>query len=755
MRVLIAGFLLLMAANAAAQTAGLTLGQRTTFALPANAYTTGLHVDIPPGTTKIKVELDNDSGDEDLDLFLRFGSRFTPLNAYGQPMSLDELSEQAHYYAISGGDEEAITVGRSNKQPARGGRWYLAVVSFAPRQINARIKVEATTEAPKPVEFQVRFDLPASDCDIAPWNDPTPVTPVGGNPGTTRGEQRRNAMIESLRQLAAGFDSETPIIVRGCWDNLNAEATGATLAAASPDNFLLDDNTLVFSSGGSLPAAPYLPSKYAFYSSAPASRLGGTRACALQGGSCASVTDMTITYNKRIGEPGVLGGAQYYLGYNAVPPGSVDFVGVSVHELGHGLGFISLVRLTANNNGPVGSLPFDRDDIFARQMVDNRVFPNPQFTRLTNAQRADVMVGITGLSWIDDRAANSPQNTPSGYPGVLMFTPNPIRPGSSVSHLSEFYIGQLMTPSLGLARGNRQLGLGVPMLYAAGWDPAPTSPPTYAAPYSGLWYDRDRDGHGFDFQRVRTDANGYDVYTLAFYTYDAQGRPEWYLALGSLIDGVFQAGLTAGGQSLLRYRYVAPGSPSQVVADQSGTVRLDFNQAADSPACRDGTSRAGVGTLGSLRFTLGGQTAAWCIEELVPRSQRPGSDLTGTWYAGEADAGWGASVATVARAGGGRFLFKALYFPDATNAGRWAYGSADNYTPGQTIPVFERRGYCRSCPVSLTDTQIGTMTVNLTQPIQGPSPANRVSFDVTYTGPEGGRFTRSNSPYELLTAPNQ
>ncbi len=754
MRMLWILFACLICVHAAAQTTGLTLGQRTTFALPANAYTTALHVDIPAGTTRIKVELDNDTGDDDLDLFLRFGTPFTPLNAYSQPMSFDELADQSHYYAISGGDEESITVGRANRQPARAGRWYIAAISFAPRTVNARIKVEASNEGARPVEFVVRFNLPADDCDIAPWNDPTPAAPIGGNPGTTRGEQRRNAVIESLRQLAAGFDSETPISVRACWDSLPADANSATLAGAAPDNFLFDDNTLVAGNGSSPRPAPYLPHKYAFYASAPASRLGGAPACALQGGSCDDVTDMTITYNKRIGEPTILGGAQFYLGYNTAPFGSIDFVGVSVHELGHGLGFISLVR-TTSNNGAVGSLPLDRDDIFSRQLIDNRSMPFRPLTQLSTAQRADVMASNNGLSWNDARAVNSPQNTPTGFPGILMHAPNPIQPGSSVSHLSELFNGQLMTPSLNLSRGVRQLGLAVPMLYAAGWDPAAATAPSYAAPYGGLWFDRDRDGHGFDFQRVRRDASGYDLYTLAFYTYDAQGRPEWYLALGPLIDGVFQAGLAPGERSLLRYRYVAPGTPSQVVTAQSGVIRLDFNQAADSPACRDGTARPGVGTLGSLRFTIGGQSGAWCIEELVPRAQRPAGDLTGLWYAGDADAGWGASVATVARSNGSRFLFKALYFPDATNAGRWAYAAGENYAPGQTLAVFERRGYCRSCPVSLVDTQIGTMTVNLVQPVQGPSPGNRVSFDVTYAGPEGGRFTRSNAAYELLTAPNQ
>ena len=67
--------------------------------------------------------------------------------------------------------------------------------------------------------------------------------------------------------------------------------------------------------------------------------------------------------------------------------------------------------------------------------------------------------------------------------------------------------------------------------------------------------------------------------------------------------------------------------------------------------------------------------------------------------------------------------------------------------------MFERRGYCRTCPVSTSDVQIGTLTPTLLQATQGIPGGNRLSFDVTYGGPEGGRFTRSNVPYEVLSVP--
>ncbi len=733
-----------------AQSVGLVPGQSTAFSLPPSAYTTALHFDVPAGATSIKVELESDTPNVDLDLFLRFGNAFSSQTAFGRPMTFESLQEQAQYFAVSGGDEETIALGRSNYRPVREGRWYLSVLNFATISANARIKVEVSSAAPQPVQFDVRFDLPSANCDVAPWNDATSASPVGGNPGTTLGQQRRNAMLESLRQLSAGLDSETPITVRACWSDLNVGTSGgATLAAASPDDFVIDDRSLVFSDGSSYRPSAFLPQKYAFYAAAPAARLGGTRACSLRGGDCANSTDMTIIYNRRIGESGVLGGARFYLGYNTAPAGTLDFVGVSVHELGHGLGFVSLTRLSA----PVGAKPLGRDDIFSRQIVDNRVFPNPSFVRLSDAGRAEVMTSLVGLSWIDERAANHPGLPVIGFPGVLLYAPNPIQPGSSLSHLDSFYSNEIMTPTLG-NRGIRQLGVAVPMLYAVGWDPQPSTFPTAPAPYAGLWYDRDRDAHGVDFQRNYTDAAGFDIYSLIFYTYDANGRPEWYIAIGPLIDGVFSASLDAAGNGLVRYRYLGP-STSQAIPGESGQVVLDFNQASTSPACNDGTPRADAGLLGVMRFTLGGASDAWCMEELVPSAARPETDLTGTWFAGESDSGWGSSVATLAVGASQRLLFSTLYYPDSSGAGRWAFVNTSDYQPGQPLPVFERRGYCRSCPTAISDVQIGTMTPALAQPIQGQAGSNRLTFDLTYAGPEGGRFTRNNVPYQLLSAPAQ
>lgn len=749
--------LLLFAIHGLAYATTLVPGVQTPFTLSPESYTTDFRFEVPAGTTKFRVELDSTTPGVDLDLFLRAGNPFAGVNAYGLPFDFDGLAEQAQYYAIGSTAQEFIAVGASNYRPAQAGTWHLAVLNFANQPVNASLRVIYSDAEPSPLTFDVRFDLPASNCDVAPWNDTTPAQPVGGNPGTTRGQQRRNALLESLRQLTADLDSEVPITVRACWDNLEVSASGATtLAGAAPTNFFIDDRSLVFSGGQTDLPRPALPEKYTLFAAAPTARLSGTSACRVAGGSCANVTDIFIVYNKRVGDADVLNGVPFYFGYDRPPSGGgLDFVAISVHELGHGLGFVSLVRNTATSAGPIGSKPLGRDDAYSRRISAVSGGEVRPYSRITDAERAAAMASGTGLQWTDSRAVDSPINPPTSNPGILLHAPSTIEPGSTGSHLHRNLLGQLMTPQLQLGQGARQLGLAVPMLHAVGWDPAARSFPLPAAPFSGLWFERDRDGHGIDFQRVFTNAAGFDVYSLIFYSYDSSGRPEWYIGVGALVDGVFVADNNASERSLVRYRYGGPSNPQQPLAAVSGQIRIDFNQAGDSPACNDGTERPQDTPLGVMRWTLGSTSDAWCIEELVPAAARPESDLTGTWYAGDSDSGWGASVTTAALGGGQRLLFSTLYYPDAGGNGRWAFVSSADYQPGQALPVFERSGYCRTCPASLVDTQIGTLTVTLSEAVQGVAGGNRLSFDITYGGPEGGRFSRDNIPFVLLTAPPQ
>ena len=68
------------------------------------------------------------------------------------------------------------------------------------------------------------------------FNDPTPVAPVGGNPGTTLGEQRFNVYRHVANIWEAAIQSPVVITVSAGWEALSCTATSATLGSAGAWN---------------------------------------------------------------------------------------------------------------------------------------------------------------------------------------------------------------------------------------------------------------------------------------------------------------------------------------------------------------------------------------------------------------------------------------------------------------------------------------------------------------------------------------
>ena len=79
-------------------------------------------------------------------------------------------------------------------------------------------------------------------------------------------------------------------------------------------------------------------------------------------------------------------------------------------------------------------------------------------------------------------------------------------------------------------------------------------------PNAGFWSNQQSDGRGFDIQ-----VQGKRL-SVAWYTYDQQGMPTWYLAAGALVDRAFSA-------PLLRFELDAQGNSSR---QQVGSLELEF-----------------------------------------------------------------------------------------------------------------------------------------------------------------------------------
>ena len=78
----------------------------------------------------------------------------------------------------------------------------------------------------------VTITIQNNDLPGVGFNDPTPVAPVGGNPGTTLGDQRLNAFQLAANIWGASLNSGPSIVVNATWGALSCEATSGVLGSA-------------------------------------------------------------------------------------------------------------------------------------------------------------------------------------------------------------------------------------------------------------------------------------------------------------------------------------------------------------------------------------------------------------------------------------------------------------------------------------------------------------------------------------------
>lgn len=246
-----------------------------------------------------------------------------------------------------------------------------------------------------------------------------------------------------------------------------------------------------------------------------------------------------------------------------------------------------------------------------------------------------------------------------------------------------------------------------------------------AATPEGLWYDRAHPGHGIDIQRL-----GDDLLAI-FYTFDAQGEPEWYAAAGRLADGRFEA-------ALLRFAYDAPARRERVAATV-GRFGLRYDASPADPACAP-TARDGAG-LATLEADIDGRRIAWCLERLLPPQTDPVHAINGTWWGGPADSGWGLT-SYFDRSGDALASAHAIYHYDASGYPRWAIASATS--PGYAVAARWRspRGYCRECaPAALVFRDAGSLELQLSS-THPRATGNRLAQRLAYPGGAGGSFDR-------------
>src|ERR1044072_5189477 len=199
-----------------------------------------------------------------------------------------------------------------------------------------------------------------NDTAGAGFNDPTPAAPVGGNTGTTVGQQRLNAFQFAANVWGATLKSDVTITIRASWAPLTCSSSSATLGAAGSISMFRD-----------FPGAPVAG---AWYSAALANALAGS---ALHPNS----PEISAQFNSNLGNTGCLDGTHFYLGLDNKHGADIDLVSVLMHEFAHGLGFQSFT--STSTGAQSGGFP----SVYDRFLFDNTTGKN--WPQMTNRERQE------------------------------------------------------------------------------------------------------------------------------------------------------------------------------------------------------------------------------------------------------------------------------------------------------------------------------------------------------------------------------
>jgi hypothetical protein len=246
--------------------------------------------------------------------------------------------------------------------------------------------------------------------------------------------------------LQASYAGET-VTVRAKFDPLGGTATSAVLAGAGATNFYTGLST---------------PVPGVFYPYALTNHLIGF--------DIDGSPEIDVTFNSDVDNATVLGATNWYYGVDGLAAANVDLVSVTLHELGHGLGFTGFLNQTgsyfSNVNFPNGLASIFDYFINTSSTGGTKLVNMAPLTTADPARAAEI---IGNDLWWDGA-----QGTAGGG-GVRpkLHAPSTYAAGSSVYHLDEATLGgELLSPfysGVDQALSPREIG----MLRDIGWAAIP------------------------------------------------------------------------------------------------------------------------------------------------------------------------------------------------------------------------------------------------------------------------------------------
>jgi hypothetical protein len=199
------------------------------------------------------------------------------------------------------------------------------------------------------------------------FNDPTPVAPVGGNPGTTLGAQRLFVFQHAANIWGGLLSSPVEILVNAQMNPQTCDATSGVLGSASAG-----------SSQRNFAGAPHADT---WYQQALANSLAGL--------DLNAAPDMNCTFNVSIGSPTCLPQG-WYLGVDGNEGAAIELLPVVLHELGHGLGFATITLAGVEMGTPPSPHVYDRFLLDLTQNMHWHEMTEPQ--RVASAQNCQNLV---------------------------------------------------------------------------------------------------------------------------------------------------------------------------------------------------------------------------------------------------------------------------------------------------------------------------------------------------------------------------
>lgn len=219
------------------------------------------------------------------------------------------------------------------------------------------------------------------------FNDPTPATPIGGNPGTTVGEQALNVFQRAASIWGSKLQSKQPILVISFFTPLSCTSTSGVLGAAGANWYF---SNIPAATGGKALATD------TWYPAALAERI--TRQDIVADPD--DPFEIFSLFNSELGKPGCLDGNGWYYGLdNNEPANRIDLLAVVLHEFGHGLGFS-----VSPTSGNTGARALGYPSVWESNMYD--VSTGKRWLDMTNAERAASARNNFNLVWVGQHGSN-------------------------------------------------------------------------------------------------------------------------------------------------------------------------------------------------------------------------------------------------------------------------------------------------------------------------------------------------------------